>query len=73
MVIDCPEVHPAKSDQQDSIKSDLSVVDLDQFIRLQKEGLAAESLSPLTAGPFSYPRWHEERIHFTSPSSCENK
>ncbi|PQM37643.1 hypothetical protein Pyn_14044 [Prunus yedoensis var. nudiflora] len=68
MVIDWPEVRPAKSDQQDSIKSDL-----DQFIRLQKEGLAAESLSPLAAGPFSFPRWHEKRVHFTSSSSCENK
>ncbi|CAL2266278.1 unnamed protein product [Prunus armeniaca] len=69
MVIDCPEVRPEKSDQQDTIKSNLSVVDLDQFIRLQKEGLAAESLSPLAAGPFSFPRWHEERVHFTSSSS----
>ncbi|CAB4283662.1 unnamed protein product [Prunus armeniaca] len=30
MVIDCPEVRPEKSDQQDTIKSNLSVVDLDQ-------------------------------------------
>lgn len=35
--------------------------------------LAVESLSPLAVGLFSFPRWHEERVHFTSSSSCENK
>lgn len=34
--------------------------------------LAAESLSPLVVGLFSFPRWHEERVHSTS-SYCENK
>ncbi|KAK7371560.1 hypothetical protein VNO78_36374 [Psophocarpus tetragonolobus] len=33
--------------------------------------LAAESLSPLVVGLFSFPRWHEERVHSTS-SYCEN-
>lgn len=35
--------------------------------------LAAESLSLLVVGLFSFPRWHEERVHSTSSSSCENK
>ena len=35
--------------------------------------LAAESLSPLAVGLFSFPRWHEERVHSTSSSSCDNK
>src|ERR1044072_299081 len=35
--------------------------------------LAAESLSPLVVGLFSFPRWHEERVHSTSSSSCDNK
>ncbi|WVZ26895.1 hypothetical protein V8G54_000072 (mitochondrion) [Vigna mungo] len=34
--------------------------------------LAAESLSPLVVGLFSFPRWHEERVHSTS-SYCENQ